>query len=193
MNMFRLDLNTLLAFLEESRQSGMLSTTLPGGVLGQKGQSQVVIRLVAGKVVDCHVEYSDGQIYVLNNSSLHRLLDPLDAQEWRLETLANSHDSASYRNNASIPPSMKKTQPLPTPATVQWSQIVPKAIIHVRPDNLNRLSHKQRRVLVLVDGMKNVGQINSLLFPMSHDLQIIIEVLRELEYMGIISIKMPNR
>ncbi len=153
----------------------------------------MVIRLVAGKVADCHIKYSDGQTYVLNNSSLHPLLDPLGAQKWRLETSANSHDSSSHRNNASIFSSLKKTQSLPTSAAVQWSQIVPKTTINVRPDVLYALSYKQRRVLVLIDGRKNVEQIINLLFPMPYDLPIIMEVLRELEHMGIISMNILKR
>jgi hypothetical protein len=184
MSVFRLDIITFLSLIEESRQSGSASSILPGGVLGQREQSRAVIRFVAGKVSESYIEYMNGQIYRLNDNSLRHLLVPLRTLEWHLETSSDPRRPPDNKNSIREPaPGSPPTRAfLPT----HRSRIIPYTTRRVTPDLVRQLSHRQRKVLLLIDGVKSIEQINALAFPTNPNLQMITEVLNELEGLNLI-------
>lgn len=68
------------------------------------------------------------------------------------------------------------------------SELVPRVIATPDASILNVLSRNQRRVLVLVDGTRSIKKITEILFSSSQDMRPVLQVLRELEHMGLVVI-----
>ena len=182
MNVFRLDLESLLPLLETFQQNGSLSTSLPAGSLKQKGPSKVKIDLLQGKIVYCHIEDGTGHIYVLDNpKKIRSTLSGLGEREWHLD---EGIDKLSFPPGSQpltqMSPAPQSAQRLPVPLLVPKVTTTPDARI------LNSLSRNQRRVLVLVDGGRSVKKITEILFPSSQDMRTVLQVLHELESLGLI-------
>ena len=205
MRVYKLDLESLLPLLAEFQQNGSLSTVLPPSALKQRGPCKVRIDLLQGQVVYCHIEDSTRQIYVLDNSKIANTLYGLGELDWRLDEGVNKlyssrvdpyqtqplprldSSSGQYPSMPASPP----TQYSPMFQTAQRqsvSSLVPRVIATPDASILNSLSRNQRRVLVLVDGTRNIKKITEILFSSSHDLRIVLQVLRELENMGLVII-----
>lgn len=197
MQKYELDLETLLSLLEEMRQNGILFTNMPSGFLGQKTGCQIRIDLVAGKVAYCHIEDSEGQVHILSNQKAFSLLYGMGPLEWFVETHLPDVPSL-VDTNASLPGTMLPavTRPLPAKSSRDtiplWriSSTVPRQIISIEPQVLQALSRNQRRVLVLVDGIRNIEKIASILYLSSQDdMQIVLKTLRELESLRLIAME----
>lgn len=195
MQKHELDLETLLALLEEMRQNGILFTNLPPGLLGQKTGCQVRIDLVEGKVVYCHIEDSTGQIHILDNDKAFSSLYGLGTLKWYVETGLPDVPPPADTNSSPLRamPSVN-TGPLPTFSPYDTvplqniSSIVPRKVINVESSALRRLSRSQRRVLILVDGTRSVEKIASMLYSSSEDnIQTVLRTLRELEMLRLIT------
>ena len=196
MQKYELDLETLLSLLEGMHQNSILFTNVPSGFLGQKTSCQVRIDLVAGRVAYCHIEDSEGRIHVLGNKNAFSLFYDMGPLEWFVETRLPDTPSSLADTNASLPGTMLPaiTRPLPaipsqnTKPLRKISSIVPRQIVNVEPQFLQRLSRNQRRVLVLVDGTRNIEKITSILYSSPQDnMQIVLKTLRELESLGLIT------
>ena len=68
------------------------------------------------------------------------------------------------------------------------SELVPRAIATPDASILSSLSRNQRRVLVLVDGARSIKKITEILFSSPQNMRAVLQVLRELEYMGLVVI-----
>ncbi|HEY7419652.1 MAG TPA: hypothetical protein VH593_31015 [Ktedonobacteraceae bacterium] len=198
MQKYRLDLETLLEYLEEMHQNGILFTNVPPGFLGQKTGCQVRIDLVEGKVVYCHIEDSTGQVHVLSNSDnkAFSLLRGMGTLDWYVETdIPNGPSSLAAANSSLRPTPQMTTSPLPTlspqntPPVQRISSIVPRQVVNIESLVLQRLSRNQRRVLVLVDGTRSIEKIASVLYSSSqyNNIQGVLRTLRELESLGLIT------
>lgn len=75
------------------------------------------------------------------------------------------------------------------PAPLRLFSAVPRVIANLSPAVLHNLSRRQRRVLVLVDGTRSVEKIAALLFSTPQDTLIALELLQELEMMGLITLE----
>lgn len=207
MRVYKLDLESLLPLLAEFQQNGSLSAVLPPGALKQRGPCKVRIDLLQGQVVYCHIEDSTRQIYVLDNSKIANTLYGLGELDWRLDEgvdkLYSSREDP-YRTQP-LPrlesisgqyPSMPSSSPPPTQYSPMFqtaprqsvSSLVPRVIAAPDASILHSLSRNQRRVLVLVDGTRSIKKIAEILFPSSQDMRTVLQVLRELENMGLVVI-----
>lgn len=104
-------------------------------------------------------------------------------------------------NNLRTPPPLERgnTSPLPpvqstgslrmNSASLRLFSAVPQVIANLSPAVLHNLSRRQRRVLVLVDGTRSVEKIAALLFSTPQDTLIVLELLQELEMMGLITLE----
>jgi hypothetical protein len=216
MSMYKLDLESLLPLLESFRQDGSLSAVLPPGTLRRKGPCKVRIDLLQGKVVYCHIEDGAGQIYVLDSrSKIANTLYGLGERDWHLDEGADKLYSSRMdpyqtqplprvgpqtqplsrqENTSGQYPSMPSFPPTQYSPMYQSSQrqsvsaLVPRVIATPDASILNSLSRNQRRVLVLVDGTRDVKKITEILFSSSGDMRPVLQVLRELERMGLVII-----
>lgn len=215
MRIYRLDLESLLPLLSEFQQDGSLSAVLPPGSLKQKGPCKARVDLLQGKVVYCHIEDGAGRTYILDNSKkIADTLYGLGELDWYLDEgidklytprgdppsaqmtphqgysarpLTGPHQSLPY-----TPPYTPPIQPSPMPHSSAQKQsvsdLVPRVIATPDANILNVLSRNQRRVLVLVNGTRSVKKITEILFPSSRDMRTVLQVLRELENMGLITV-----
>jgi hypothetical protein len=217
MRVYNLDLESLLPLLAEFQQDGSLSAVLPSGVLKQKGPCKVRIDLVQGKVVYCHIEDSARHIHILDGRKIADTLYGLGEFDWRLDEGVDKLYSSRVDPYQTQPlprqdriPGPYQTQPLPrqdsvprqypVPPSTQYSppfqsaqrqsvsSLVPRVIAVPDTSILNSLSRNQRRVLVLVDGTRNIKKITEILFPSTHDMRAVLQILRELENMGLVVI-----
>ena len=212
MSIYKLDLESLLPLLESFRQDGSLSTVLPPGTLRQKGPCKARIDLLQGKAVYCHIEDGVGQIYVLDSRKIANTLYGLGELDWHLDEGVDKLYSSRERR-PTTQPSPYQTQPLPRQESISGqypampsfpptqyspmsqsaqrlsvSELVPRVIATPDASILNALSRNQRRVLVLVDGTRSIKKITEILFSSSQDMRSVLQVLRELEHMGLVVI-----
>lgn len=217
MRVYRLDLESLLPSLGEFQQTGSLTTKLPPGSLKQKGPCKVRVDLLQGKVVYCHIEDSAGRIYILDSRKIVDTLYGLGELDWRLdEGIDKIYTPPEGPPSAQVAPrqgysteqlssrqgySTGQLSSLPYPPPTQHSpmsqssaqrrsvsELVPRVVATPDASILNMLSRNQRRVLVLVDGTRSVKKITEILFASSQDMRPVLQVLRELENMGLITI-----
>jgi hypothetical protein len=87
-----------------------------------------------------------------------------------------------------VPPSTQYSPPFQSAQRQSVSSLVPRVIAVPDTSILNSLSRNQRRVLVLVDGTRNIKKITEILFPSTHDMRAVLQILRELENMGLVVI-----
>lgn len=190
MRVYKLDLDSLLPLLREFHQNGCLSTVLPSDFLGMKAPCKVRIDLVDGKINYCHIEDSRGRVRALDNQKSFNALYSLGALNWRLDDWSNAPSiSGEHSPVLNLPQNETSTSSpyLPVPIPQYPTSPVPKIAVNIEPRTLNALSRRHRRVLVLVDGIRNVEKITEILFPSSRDPRPVLEVLRELEAMGLIT------
>lgn len=169
---YSLDLETLLIFLGNRKQSGKLSADLkrfPG--IAYKGPCRVEISLVGGKVVLCAVQDREGKVVVGGESAL-RELQRMGQLDWAWV--------AANQTDTSAPLSQRK------PPSV--SSLIPRRLVSIEMIDRNRLPRKHWQVLLLVDGSRTVAHIATLLTgsPLSPLLQEVIDILNDLQKQGII-------
>lgn len=246
MHTYKIDLETLLSLLGDAHQTGVLSTELPSGFLGQKARCWVRINLVNGEIVYCHLEDDQERIQVMDNEKSLNVLHGLGILSWRLDTDSLDERTQSFdksnRRILEIPLSERGTNPsLPrirptgslrisntaplggrntpspappiqsttgslrmnsappvqattgslgvNPAAAKLFAAVPHMTTNFGPGVLPSLSRRQRRVLVLVDGIRNVEKIAALLFSTPQDVWIVLDLLQELAAMGMVTIE----
>ncbi len=181
MQTYTLDLETLLALLQEVEQNGRLSTILPSGIPGIKERCQARVDLQEGKIIFCQIEGQHGQVIARGSQAL-QLLSRLDSQEWQL---------VAIQQLESLPVSTTVQQSSQNQWLLYTSALVPQRIPLIEQHTLNRLPLRHRQVLNLVDGIRSVERITLILFS-STDAQIIQQVgkiLQELEAMKVITVK----
>jgi hypothetical protein len=197
MQKYELDLETLLSLLEEMNQNSILFTNMPSGFLGQRTGCQVRIDLVAGKVAYCHIEDSEGRVHVLGNQKAFSLLYGMGPLEWFVETrlpeIPSLADSNAPPPGTRFPTITRSLPPVSSKHTIplwRMSSVVPRQVVNIEPRVLQTLSRNQRRVLVLVDGTRNIEKIASILYSSSRDsIQAVLKTLRELESLRLIAME----
>jgi hypothetical protein len=184
MEVYTLDLETLLSLLQMQEQNGRLSSEVRG-VIGLKEPCRVNIELQNGKIIACQIEGMHTKVRFIGEQALTKL-SHLGTQEWKLEKSQQPQPSLVAPPSSAYPNERKHQSML--------SQIPQR----IRQDNLqllNRLSRSQRRVWNLIDGVRSVEKI-AMLLSSSPDLsaqqqQHVKEVMRELQTMGMITFKWP--
>ncbi|GCE17691.1 hypothetical protein [Dictyobacter kobayashii] len=202
--MYNIGQSTLLQLIQEYRQNGRLRAQLPDGVFGLYG-GYVFVDMVQGSAVSCFIINAQGQLLSSGNEALNAIayvgaLDWTVMQEYvqtspRLPAISQNTSQTSPRlpaisqNTSGYLPAIT-TQYIgrgsaPHPAT----NFVPQRLVYIDTAILMRFPRHMKRVLVLVDGTRTVGKIASILSPHEDRIREVLQVLRDLEDMGILSIK----
>lgn len=173
---YLLDIETLLLFLSNRKQSGELSTTLkrfPGVV--SKTPCRVLIVLNEGNVVSYAIHDTAGNV-LASRSSIFAELQKMGQLDWTW--LPTRPVSA---------PVLKP--PIPQ-APAHPFGLVPRRIVPLEKINRNAFPRRHWQVLILVDGIHSVAQIASLLIPSPSiaDVQTILLILKELQRQGIVTV-----
>ncbi len=171
--MYNLDLATLLQLLQEFRRTGSIYAQLPPGALALKERCQAKIELIEGKMISCWITTRNGQYSASGDEAL-QILHRLGTLDWE------------FQAQIETPQHVSETSPI---LSTDPSAFIPRRLASVEQTTLNRLSRKQRRVFVLVDGERSIAKIVSILFPASPNTKEVIGVLRELEAMRLITVK----
>ena len=193
--MYRIDLATILRLQEEFHRSGSLTAELPKGIPGWKEHCLAEIELREGRVVMCVICGSDGR-YLASGEQALRLLHSLGMLRWQVQL----HQRP---NSEPLPPEIPlETSPLqpydrlpsqplaPIPYVPEISPaftLIPQRVVLFAQNDLHRLTHRQRRVFVLIDGVRSAAKISAMLFPSSPDAREVMDILSELEAMGLIT------
>ena len=169
---YLLDIETLLLFLSNRRQSGEVSTDLkrfPG--IAYKGPCHAYITMKEGKVISSIVQDQEGRILVEGDRALQGLkgMGQLD-WAWATVSLKSVPAAPDQRN----PPDM--------------SSLILRRIIPLEMIDRNTLPRRYWQILLLVDGSRTVARIASILSvsPSASDLQEVIRIVQELHQRGII-------
>lgn len=211
MDVNSLDISTLLQVLQDFRQDGRLQAQLPIGVLGQSG-GYASIEMLQGNMISCTIFNAQGQVLLRGQEALNTLSN-LGSMQWVVnqEYIHTNPNLPAIRQNTSgtlhaIPRSFTGPQPMlqqntsgnlqavngsftrPQPVIHPAARFVPRRITTINSEILNRFPRRQKRVLLLVDGERNVAKIASMLNPQENGQQEIFTILRELEDMCVIII-----
>ncbi|WP_126625686.1 hypothetical protein [Dictyobacter alpinus] len=154
MREYKLELENLLPLLSEVRQQGVLSTLFIHGINGLQMPCIAQIGLRDGQAMRCRIVAEDGEVCASGNKAL-RLLYGLGPRNWHLDIQPSTppliaSSSASLHSSSTTGPISVATQ---------FSLRVPHRSLLANPDTMKRLSRLQKRVFLLVDGMRNVGKI----------------------------------
>jgi hypothetical protein len=183
MQTYTLDLETLVSLLEELGQNGRLSCEMPSGVPGLREACQARIDLQDGKIIFCQIEGRGRRVLASGNQAL-RLLSNLGPREWQLvET--QPEETQPLLATGPLQSNSRNAMNVRTPS------VIPQRVTAIDQQTLNRLPRRHRWVLNLVDGMRSVAKIASLLSssPDMQTIQQVGEILQELEALGMITIK----
>lgn len=187
--MYKIDLTTLLRLFEEFQRSGTLVAQVPRGSCGLKEPGVAMVELINGKIAACSIVKKNGSVFNSGSNAL-QILQQAESLKWQIQTPA---ESAGPPSIVEISPSLQIAPPryLPSSPTTPLNNsryylppvTVPQRRITLNQNILNNLTPKQRRVLVLVDGIRNVSKIASLLAIPVEEAQ---RILNELEAMQLI-------
>ncbi len=155
MREYNIDLQTLLPLLIELRQSGFLSAWLTLTIEGQRERCMAHIHLVDGRVVICRVVRENGQICASGGAAL-TLLYTLGTHRWYLEVPPSARAGQRIDNSGRLVKSGTRRAALST-------NRIPWRVPMIDADLLQRLPRRQRRILLLVDGVRSVAQIATLI------------------------------
>ena len=130
----------------------------------------------------CQIRGNNGQIYASGDKAL-LLLYGLGACNWRLDTRP-AHTSPMVR---AVTSPQNAVQP-EHPGTVSPSSLtqIPRRTSFINSDVINTLSRHQRRIFILVDGVRNVGKIVAL--SGTKDEQEVFKILRNLVTIGLVTL-----
>lgn len=179
--MYKIDLPTLLRLFEEFQRSGTLTADIPRGVFGLKEPGFAMVELINGKIATCSIARKDGS-YLASGRTALQMLQQADNLKWQIpESLPElSKEAGSLLPITEAPPPLNTPRRYLPPVTVPQRRIIPNQSI------LNSLTPKQRRVLSLADGTRNVSKIAGLLAISVEEAQ---WILGELEAMQLITEK----
>ncbi len=166
MQSYPLDLATILYLLSQQRQSGQLQAELEE-VPGSREPCLARLVLVDGKVVSCLLTTRRGVELARGERAL-RILNQLGVIEWIWQTGAE-----------------EMTQPASSPE-LRGLSAIPRRLVPLSPQILQRCSRVQRRVLSLVDGRRTIGDIATVLAVPSGEIDSLMAVLHELQAMRLI-------
>lgn len=181
--MYKIDLATLLQLFEEFQRSGVFIAEIPRGTLGLKEPSLARVEVINGMVVNCAVLGQDGR-YLASGPDALRKLHQMGGLKWQMNTQAGSSPVVETSPLRSLLPSQSSI-PRVT-GNLSFHTLIPTRIAAMERGVMNRLTPMQRRVLVLVDGVRSVAKIAALL---SVRAEIVQGTLRELEAMGLVMVR----
>lgn len=167
--MFYLDFTTILQLLKEFQRSGVLETELPKGIMNTQEPCRLQCKLLQGELTGYQILAGFGETFVVDEGLL-RQIESLGPLEWTFgpqqETTASPMHPAHNPASSAAPTSAVSPSPVPQPFA-HFIVLVPRRPANLDQNELNILTRQQRRVLALVDGRRNVGQIATLLFSSS--------------------------
>lgn len=185
--MYSLDTETMLQLLRERRQTGILTTDLPMGTAGTRERLRAIVSITAGKIIDCRVEGSNGQLWVVGEEVLQEL-HSLGTLDWSL-TLQQTNPKlpaiqqtspvlnySPYLQNASIADTgpIKRDEP----------QIPVRSMV-VEASQMTQWPRSHRMVYAMIDGKNTTKRIAELLCMQTTTLE---QILRDLQNMHVITI-----
>lgn len=190
--MYKIDLTTLLRLFEEFQRSGTLVAEVPKGACGLKEAGVAMVELINGKIAACSITQKNGNVLASGSHAI-QMLQQVETLKWQIQTPAEPELPPPITE---ISPSLqiappRQTRYLPAPFTTPLNNsgryvshmAVPQRRITPNQRILNSLTSKQRRVLSLVDDIRNVSKIASLLATSVEETQ---RILNELEAMQLI-------
>jgi len=171
MQSYSLDLITLLQILSRQRQSGLLQAEM-AHLPGSRQPGIARLEIVEGSVYTCTMYLKGGSIYA-EGSKAYQMVSDAGSLEW----IWSAYPSPRTPQQV-IPfsPSENNTSSL--------SQLVPRQTVQLDAGILNRLPRSHRRVLVLIDGIRTIGKIASML-ALTDDNEL-LTILRELQTEGLV-------
>ncbi|GER86442.1 hypothetical protein KDW_06040 [Dictyobacter vulcani] len=189
MREYKLELEYLLPLLAEMRQQGVLSTLFIHGINGLTVPCMAQIGLRDGQAMRCRIVTEDGKICASGNKAL-RLLYGLGPRNWHLDVqpsapLRISPPSESVRYSSDTGPIKYSSNTGSISLATQFSLRIPRRSLYASADTLKSLSRSQKRIFLLVDGMRNIGKI-AVLMSMRDEKEA-EKVVMELEALGFIT------
>lgn len=193
--MYTIDLLTILQLLREFRRSGILRTEIPAGLARLKQPCFVVIELLRGEVIACHVKDSKGQT-LLSEQNAFEAVSAAGKLNWVFDTVPEYELSGRQPRGRPLPGSVQTspltTGPLQTPpalpvaprtGNLPYRARVPRRLLQLSQAEVSAWPRKHRQVYVLIDGMRSVEKIAAMLSAPS---QAVEEVLQEIQATGAI-------
>lgn len=189
--MYKIDLTTLLRLFEEFQRSGTLIAEVPKGACGLKEPGVAMVELINGKIAACSITQKNGSVLASGSRAL-QMLRQAETLKWQIQTPAEPEPPPITEISPSLqiaPPRQTRylpaqfTTPLNNSGRYVSHMAVPQRRITPNQRILNSLTLKQRRVLSLVDDIRNVSKIASLLATSVEETQ---KILNELEAMQLI-------
>lgn len=195
--MYKIDLTTLLHLFEEFQRSGTLIAEVPRGTFGLKEPGVARVELIHGKIAACSIIRKNSGILASGSNAL-QMLQQVENLKWQIQTPSGPIQAPPEFGPPpitevpppfsitprSLPRPPMNTTPLNSSRDYLFAVLVPQRRTVPNQWILHSLTPKQRRVLSLVDGIRNVSKIASLLAIPIQDAQ---KVLEELEVMQLIS------
>lgn len=194
--MYTIDLVTIVKLLREFQRSGILRTEISAGLPRFKQPCLVVIELLRGEVLACYVKDSKGQT-LLADQEAFQAVSAVGKLNWVFEALPMeglpSGQKPTGAQPAIAPPSsprqagMSTTSPnlpvqRPSRQLMRVSP-VPRIVRSVSQAEVNTWSRRHWQVFLLIDGVRDVDKIASML---AQPPRVIEELLRDLQIARVI-------
>lgn len=162
MAVYTLSLQQVLGLLREFQSSGILRANLSHGILREKGECVALLQLSSGIVISCMIQKMDGQMVLSSAEALNALMH-IGQQDWTFNLQAQTSTAPVKVNTA-----------LSVPANT------PKRVDVVVQRVFSHLERKQRRVLLMIDGQRNIDEIATLLWQTYEETEALIRQLRSI-------------
>ncbi len=186
---YTIDLDTILQILGGFQQNGLLQGDLPVKRLGNKVLWKAYLRLAEGNVVSCSIVDDQGTLVRAGQDALS-MLRGTGQLHWLM-----SRDESSESGQPQVEEQRRITKVLPqySPVSIQpqagifFSSLVPRRLVLISIEQMNqgRWSRGYRQVYAMIDGMRTVETIASLLtLPLGS----VEQILNDLQKMNTIAI-----
>ncbi len=168
MQSYTLDLRTLLQILARQKQNGVLYAEIVR-IPDIKKPGEVHLDIIEGNVHSCIIHLKTGGVFAENSQAL-QIVSELGTLEWRWTASTTQ----------------KVTPWVVSPSSQEDSStLIPQRTTSVEAMALHMLPHNHRRVLILVDGIRTISKISSMLSLT--DYRELFNVLHEMQAKGMIT------
>ncbi len=185
--MYSLDTETMLQLLRERRQTGILATDLPLGTAGVRGRLHAVVTITAGKIVDCRIEESNGQLWVVGEEALQEL-HRLGTLDWSLTLQQTTPKLPAIQQTSPVlnySPYLQDSSTAVTGPIKREEPQIPVRSMLVEASQMTQWPRTHRMVYAMVDGKNTTKRIAELLSMQTTTLE---QILRDLQNMRVITI-----
>ena len=186
MRVYSLDTETMLQLLRERRQTGILATDLPMGTAGTRGRLRAIVTITAGKIIDCRIEESNGQLWVVGEEALQEL-HRLGTLDWSLTLQQTNPKLPAIQQTSPTLDTSPYLQNAPTPITGPIRRDepqIPLRSMQVEVSQMTQWPRTHRMVYAMIDGKNTTKRIAELLSLQTTTLE---QILRDLQNMRVIT------